>query len=106
MLKDLTNKKFGQLTVVERCSYNKNSNAMWVCKCSCGATIDVRGANLISGHTQSCGCLREAATRERMTKHGLRHHPLYTVWTDIKYRVYNSNSTGYKNYGGRGISIG
>jgi len=38
-------------------------------------------------------------------KHGLRNHPLYNVWSDIKKRCLNKNNKDYKNYGARGISI-
>jgi hypothetical protein len=38
-------------------------------------------------------------------KHGLRNHPLYVVWKDIKTRCYNPNNIAYKNYGGRGIKV-
>jgi hypothetical protein len=32
---------------------------MYSCRCDCGNTTKVRGANLTSGHTRSCGCLLE-----------------------------------------------
>ena len=36
-------------------------------------------------------------------KHGLRHHPLYFVFREMKYRCEKSTHPAYKNYGGRGI---
>lgn len=39
------------------------------------------------------------------TKHGLRHHPLYSHWVNMKTRCLNKNNVKYKNYGGRGITI-
>ena len=39
------------------------------------------------------------------TIHGYRHHPVYTIWRNIKKRCYNKNNKAYKNYGGRGISM-
>ena len=53
-LKDLTGEKFGQLTVIQRID-NKNERVYWLCKCSCGKEIEVRGGNLTSGNTTSCG---------------------------------------------------
>ena len=36
---------------------NKETNSnIWNCKCSCGNTIDVDEADLLSGNKQSCGC--------------------------------------------------
>ena len=37
--------------------------------------------------------------------HGLRAHPLCSVWSDMKTRCYNSNQKSYKHYGGRGIIV-
>lgn len=34
----------------------------------------------------------------------VREHPIYAVWYQIKSRCSNPNTTGYENYGGRGIS--
>lgn len=32
-------------------------------------------------------------------------HPLYNTWRSMKQRCFNSNSTAYRYYGGRGITI-
>lgn len=52
--KDLVNMRFGRLLVTEK-SQIKNK---WECLCDCGKIKVVLGANLIAGHTKSCGCLR------------------------------------------------
>lgn len=58
-LKDLTNQKFGDLTVLRR-DLSKESGhqkkAYWICQCRCGKIVSVVGVDLISKHTQSCGC--------------------------------------------------
>ena len=36
--------------------------------------------------------------------HGKTGTDLYKKWTSMKSRCYNPNSTGYRNYGGRGIT--
>jgi hypothetical protein len=38
-------------------------------------------------------------------KHGLRKHPLYTRWGDIKHRCYNVNNKRYKHYGAKGYGM-
>ena len=53
---DLTNQKFGKLTVICRAP-NKNGRTMWLCKCDCGNEVEVRSDQLRSGITKSCGCL-------------------------------------------------
>lgn len=55
--KDLTNQRFGKLTVMYDTKVRKQGNIVWHCKCDCGNEIDVRGKSLIGGETQSCGCL-------------------------------------------------
>lgn len=39
------------------------------------------------------------------TTHGLRKHPLYSVWRDIKRRCLNPKCKAFKNYGGRGVTV-
>lgn len=49
---DMTGKKFGHLVVLrpgERHLY-------WLCRCDCGKEKEIRGGNLRSGVTRSCGC--------------------------------------------------
>lgn len=55
---DLTGQVFGQLTVIERNTEKDSSGqATWVCQCSCGKKAIVRGFDLRSGKSKSCGCL-------------------------------------------------
>lgn len=50
---DLTGEKFGCLTPI---FYIKGGK--WHCKCDCGNEVEVDTRNLKSGHTKSCGCLK------------------------------------------------
>jgi hypothetical protein len=86
-------------------------------KCQCGRIRHVRLSTLRSGHVKSCGCLRRDTSREQINlnrprvsptfKHGGASDPklipLYRVYRRMLSRCYNPNSTGYKNWGGRGI---
>lgn len=38
-------------------------------------------------------------------KHGLKNTRLFSIWSGMKTRCYNSNSPQFKNYGARGIKI-
>ena len=58
---DLTGRKFGRLTVVERSGTAKNRKAVWLCECDCGNTTEVQSDKLLSGETTSCGCARVEA---------------------------------------------
>ena len=60
-----TGKIYGELTVLQRAN-SKNGKAAWLCQCSCGNQIVVRGDSLRRGYNISCGC--KAA--ERMKKVG------------------------------------
>lgn len=59
MVHDLTGNVYGKLTVIARAE-GKFDKPRWVCLCSCGNTKIIRAANLTSGTTKSCGCLRSA----------------------------------------------
>lgn len=53
--KDLTGKKFGMLTAIERLPGVKGKVTRYRCRCECGAETIVQAGNLSSGHTRSCG---------------------------------------------------
>lgn len=48
--------KYGMLTIVEKCGYDKHNNRLYKCRCDCGNYVTVRGNALSSGNTKSCGC--------------------------------------------------
>lgn len=51
---DLTGRRFGELTVLERAE-NRNGRTAWLCECSCGQLHTVTAHDLKSGHVKSCG---------------------------------------------------
>jgi hypothetical protein len=55
IVKDLTGKVFGMLTVISRESSRK-PGTYWNCLCECGDVAVVRGDHLKDGRTKSCGC--------------------------------------------------
>ena len=55
---DLTGRKFGRLEVLRHVHSDQRSAAFWECRCDCGNIVVVRGGDLKSGNTLSCGCLR------------------------------------------------
>ena len=56
---DLTNQKFGRLTVLYRSEKIVSNTHPWHCRCECGNECDVMTQHLMSGHTKSCGCLQK-----------------------------------------------
>lgn len=84
--------KFGLLLVKKFSHVNHHRLAEWVCKCDCGNTVIMVGANLRSGNTQSCGCRRQdSIAREQNT------------YKEARRRCTNQKNKDYKYYGGRGI---
>ena len=48
------------MTVIEITNKRQNRTVIWKCQCECGNIIDVSMNHLVSGHTQSCGCLKSS----------------------------------------------
>jgi len=58
--KNLKGLVFGKLTVIEQIKTPinlKSKSLFWLCQCECGNKIIVQSGNLLSGNTQSCGCI-------------------------------------------------
>ena len=56
---DLSGKQFGYLKVIKRDEKRKGKYVYWICECQCEnrTIVSVRGSNLKSGNTVSCGCV-------------------------------------------------
>lgn len=64
--KDIKGVKFGFLTPE---SYSiKLGKTIWYCQCECGNYTKVSRANLISGHTTSCGCVSGSIGEENIAR--------------------------------------
>ena len=55
---NLIGQHYGRLTVVRKIGSNRG-RARWLCQCECGQQKEVDGNHLMSGATQSCGCLQK-----------------------------------------------
>jgi hypothetical protein len=102
-LKHVPGARFGRLVIVSR------AGTRITCRCDCGQSKIVSLANLTTGHTASCGCLRTEMTVKRSTKHGAsrrgKHTRAFDIWTGMRKRCSNPRSKDWPNYGGRGITI-
>lgn len=115
MKKDLTNLKFGKLTVIKEVEkyYQPNGKSVrrWLCTCECGNKKIIYQSSLLNGNTKSCGCGCEKNRERIMNKAGIRkkEHTKYvslcSIHNAMKQRCLNPNSTEYHRYGGRGITI-
>jgi hypothetical protein len=52
----LCGKKFGHWTALRRAGKDKYGNAMWLCRCICGAEKRVHVGDLRRGMSRNCGC--------------------------------------------------
>lgn len=102
---DLTGKKFGKLTVIQR-DGTIGKHTAWLCVCECGNTKKIRSDHLIHHSTISCGCYeKQARERGNHLKHGDSNSRLFEIWCGMKKRCFNPNCKAYQNYGGRGITV-
>lgn len=96
---ELSGQKFHRLTVIERTINNSHGKSQWLCRCDCGEELITSGSHLTTGHTKSCGCIKN---QDKIT-HGLSETVEYGIWCGITKRTTNKNEKRYKDYGGRGI---
>ena len=103
-LLDITGKRFGRLTVLNREGSNLEGRAMWKCKCDCGSEKIILGKSLRVGLTKSCGCIVNELRNER-TRNKYKGTKLHNSWRAMKGRCMDKNNERYSNYGGRGIVV-
>lgn len=56
---DLTNQRFGRLTVISKDFTKTGKQTYWICQCDCGQKKSVRSSHLRNGDIASCGCLKK-----------------------------------------------
>ena len=56
--RNFINQKFSNLTVKKFAGLDKRGDRLWLCECTCGATVIVSSYNLTSGRKTHCGCKR------------------------------------------------
>lgn len=62
---DIVGRRFGELDVIKHeCSWYDHTRGgdrlrhLYMCRCVCGATVNVIRHSLINNNTRSCGCLK------------------------------------------------
>jgi hypothetical protein len=63
---NLTGQRYGKLVAIEYVRSTKGGKSVWLFRCDCGNTAELQHDNVVSGHTQSCGCYGEVSR----IKHG------------------------------------
>lgn len=103
-MKDLTGCVFGKLKV-EGFHGVVNKSYKWIAKCECGKTKLVNAGDLVSGRTNSCGCIKSNMLKAKNTTHGKTGHYCYSGWRGMIQRCTDANHKQWKDYGGRGIKV-
>lgn len=106
-LEDFTGQRFGRLSVILR-SENYGKHVRWSCVCDCGKLTNVSSTHLKTGHTKSCGCVRNEIASDRarsMATHGMWNTPEWNCWKAMKDRCLRKTNKKYPIYGGRGITV-
>lgn len=103
--KDISGQRFTRLTAIKYVGNDRHGCALWLCKCDCGKEITVLGSSLRGGNTKSCGCLNIEIKHKQRVDNPRKGQRLYRIWKCMRQRCNDPNSTSYKNYGGRGITI-
>lgn len=65
-IKDRTGQVYNRWTVISFTGLDDENRSIWRCKCICGVVKDVKGNNLNSGQSKSCGCLLTDVMNERL----------------------------------------
>lgn len=51
-------RRYGMLTVVSKVRKDNHNTWVYLCQCDCGNQKEINVNRLHSGHTKSCGCLK------------------------------------------------
>lgn len=101
---DITGKVFNDLTVLSFAFITRGKDGIsyrcWYCKCKCGEIKAIRGKDLKSGNTKSCGCRHGLPTTKT---HGMSKTRFHKIFFGILKRCNNLKCSNYSDYGGRGI---
>lgn len=105
---DLTGQRFGRLVVLAFVRRDPK-HSYWQCHCDCGVETVCSANNLRRGNSGSCGCLSRELSASRPLKHGdARNGSIsaeFRLWNNMLRRCRDPKATGYRNYGGRGITV-
>ena len=95
--------RYGRLIAVRPTEQRSAKAIIWECLCDCGKTVQVRTTSLTTGHTTSCGCVKQELDAEKDFKEILT----YTDDTCIEFAkdISKPRSTTSPNTGVRGVIL-
>jgi hypothetical protein len=102
---DETGNVYSSLTVISRAENSKDGKPRWLCRCECLKETIVWAKDLRGGYTSSCGCRKSERISASKTTHGLSKTRAFKAYGHMIERCTNPDNIGWRNYGGRGITI-
>ena len=94
---DLTGQSFNHWTVLARAP-NRNTTAMYLCRCTCGSERTVQSGHLKSGASTCCGCIKP--TKRTHGQASGKFTKKYKTWRQIRARCNNPNHKNANIYNG------
>jgi hypothetical protein len=107
--------RYGRWTILQEVEGRRLGTNTWTSRrfsvrCDCGTERIAFLQTLRSGTSRSCGCSRRDIDPSRYWR--LHGHcstagltPTFRSWEAMLQRCYNPRNIGYKDYGGRGITV-
>lgn len=71
---DLTDMRFGKLTVIKRMPNNENNQIVWLCRCDCGIEKEIIGSCLKAGKIKTCRKCRHGEFNSRWKGGRVEYH--------------------------------
>ena len=104
---DLTGKRFGRWSVIEKIDDASVGayRALWKCRCDCGTERIMQGKLFMYCHSASCGCYKKELLVSRVRKHGMSNSKVYRTWTMMISRCEKSYNVRHEQYSKRGITV-
>lgn len=102
---DLTDDRYGRLTVTGFVGRDSRARHVWSCICDCGKLTHARADHLRAGRVQSCGCVRDEGIASVRRSHGRTGTAEHRVWKNMRDRCNRPSVRNYADYGGRGIRV-
>lgn len=106
--------KIHMLTIVRPLEKRSESGKVqYECKCDCGKVVPREISRVVKGGIKSCGCSKALVRNpydaselvNTSFKHGMCRTSVYRSWRSMINRCTNTNTKGWKDYGGRGITV-
>lgn len=89
---DLTDKRFGKLTVIKKVEGKRNHSWLWFCECDCGGDGIFEHTKLIHGNNKSCGCLIQESV-DKLQDYKDEHYFKDDVYVPALYKKTSRTST-------------